>query len=88
MHASLGTANGQSQTSRADNPSVFDRHGYALGFVLVFLAGLALNLTPCVYPLIGITIAYFGNQGGGTLRVAALATHARGGGSPITAAVA
>jgi thiol:disulfide interchange protein DsbD len=28
----------------------------------VFLAGLALNLTPCVYPLIPITISYFGGQ--------------------------
>ena len=39
-----------------------------LGFLLVFLGGLALNLTPCVYPLIGVTIAYFGNQGGGGTR--------------------
>ena len=39
----------------------------------VFLGGLALNLTPCVYPLIGVTIAYFGNQGGGPRRVMYLA---------------
>ena len=38
-----------------------------------FLGGLALNLTPCVYPLIGVTIAYFGNQGGGHRRVMYLA---------------
>ena len=31
-------------------------------FVLVFLGGLGLNLTPCVYPLIPITISYFGGQ--------------------------
>lgn len=31
-------------------------------FILVFLSGLALNLTPCVYPLIPITISYFGGQ--------------------------
>jgi thiol:disulfide interchange protein DsbD len=31
----------------------------------VFLGGLALNLTPCVYPLIPITISYFGGQSGG-----------------------
>ncbi|RKY50777.1 MAG: thiol:disulfide interchange protein [Candidatus Neomarinimicrobiota bacterium] len=30
--------------------------------VLVFLGGLALNLTPCVYPLIPVTISYFGSQ--------------------------
>lgn len=36
--------------------------GWVLTFLLVFLAGLALNLTPCVYPLIPITISYFGGQ--------------------------
>ena len=30
--------------------------------VLCFLGGLALNLTPCVYPMIGITVSYFGAQ--------------------------
>ena len=68
-----GVANDQSQTAPVDTLSIFERHGYGLGFILVFLAGLALNLTPCVYPLIGITIAYFGNQGGGMARVAFLA---------------
>ncbi|MBP1767289.1 MAG: dsbD [Candidatus Aminicenantes bacterium] len=34
-------------------------------FLLVFLGGLALNLTPCVYPLIPITISYFGGQAEG-----------------------
>jgi thiol:disulfide interchange protein DsbD len=34
-------------------------------FVLVFLGGLALNLTPCVYPMIPITITYFGGQAQG-----------------------
>lgn len=36
--------------------------GWILTFILVFIAGLALNLTPCVYPLIPITISYFGGQ--------------------------
>jgi thiol:disulfide interchange protein DsbD len=40
----------------------------------VFLAGLALNLTPCVYPLIPITVGYFAQQSasrsGGTLGLA------------------
>jgi thiol:disulfide interchange protein DsbD len=34
-------------------------------FLLVFLGGLALNLTPCVYPIIPITISYFGGQSQG-----------------------
>jgi len=54
---------------------LFARYGFAIGFVMVFLGGLALNLTPCVYPLIGVTLAYFGNQGGGgTRRVLILAS--------------
>lgn len=37
-------------------------NGLLLTFVLIFLGGLALNLTPCVYPMIPLTISYFGNQ--------------------------
>jgi thiol:disulfide interchange protein DsbD len=33
--------------------------------VLVFIGGLALNLTPCVYPMIPITVSYFGGQARG-----------------------
>jgi len=37
----------------------FLRGGLPLQLLLVFLAGLALNLTPCVYPLIPITVGFF-----------------------------
>ncbi len=30
----------------------------------IFLLGLGLNLTPCVYPLISVTLGYFGAQAG------------------------
>ncbi len=53
--------------------NLFETRGWALGFLVVLLGGLALNLTPCVYPLIGVTIAYFGNQGGPPRRVVMLA---------------
>jgi thiol:disulfide interchange protein DsbD len=36
--------------------------GWIITFLLVFVGGLALNLTPCVYPLIPITLSYFGGQ--------------------------
>ena len=36
--------------------------GWVLTFLLILLGGLALNLTPCVYPMIPLTISYFGNQ--------------------------
>ena len=32
---------------------------------LVFVGGLGLNLTPCVYPLIPITVGYFGGRSTG-----------------------
>ncbi len=39
--------------------------GLFISLIIVFLGGLALNLTPCVYPLIPITIGYFGGQSEG-----------------------
>jgi thiol:disulfide interchange protein DsbD len=40
--------------------------GIVLTLALAALFGLGLNLTPCVYPLISVTIAYFGGQSGAT----------------------
>jgi thiol:disulfide interchange protein DsbD len=40
--------------------------GFLFTFGLIFLGGLALNLTPCVYPLIPITVSYFGGQSSGS----------------------
>jgi len=31
-------------------------------FISIFIAGLALNLTPCVYPMLSITVALFGQS--------------------------
>lgn len=41
-------------------------YGWAMLLTLlgVFAGGMALNLTPCVYPLIPITISYFGGRSG------------------------
>ncbi len=43
----------------------FARKGIFITFLLIFLGGLGLNLTPCVYPLIPITVSYFGGQTAG-----------------------
>ncbi len=43
----------------------FARKGIVITFLLIFLGGLGLNLTPCVYPLIPITMSYFGGQTAG-----------------------
>ena len=40
--------------------------GWAIIWTLlgIFAGGIALNLTPCVYPLIPITVSYFGGRSG------------------------
>jgi thiol:disulfide interchange protein DsbD len=70
---SAGTAPSEPIADSGGFATFFSSHGYFLGFLLVLLGGLALNLTPCVYPLIGVTIAYFGNQAGTHRKVAMLA---------------
>jgi thiol:disulfide interchange protein DsbD len=37
--------------------------GWLIALVFVFIGGMALNLTPCVYPMIAITVSYFGGRG-------------------------
>lgn len=46
--------------------NALESQGLIIGLLLVFLGGLALNLTPCVYPLIPITVGYFGGQSEGS----------------------
>ncbi|HUP64906.1 MAG TPA: cytochrome c biogenesis protein CcdA, partial [Thermoanaerobaculia bacterium] len=52
----------------------FEDRGLGLTLLVVFVLGLALNLTPCVYPLIPLTIAFFSSQTGGRSRRVALAS--------------
>ena len=63
----LPTVKGQislTQPSGISTPgSALFQSGLFLTLVGVFLGGLALNLTPCVYPLIPITVSYFGGRG-------------------------
>ncbi len=70
---SSGSDGGGSQAPGSELANIFVAHGMVIGLLAVLLGGLALNLTPCVYPLIGVTIAYFGNQGGGPRKIAVLA---------------
>jgi thiol:disulfide interchange protein DsbD len=50
------------KTTKGGIPSDFARTGLLLQLLIVFVAGLALNLTPCVYPLIPITVGFFAAQ--------------------------
>jgi len=54
---------GPAQTSEEPKPSG-PLYGWAMIWTLlgIFAGGMALNLTPCVYPLIPITVSYFGGQ--------------------------
>lgn len=40
------------------------RWGYGPTLLWIGLLGLALNLTPCVYPLMSVTVAFFGGRSG------------------------
>jgi thiol:disulfide interchange protein DsbD len=42
-----------------------ERWGYPVTLLWVALLGVALNLTPCVYPLISVTVAFFGGRSAG-----------------------
>ena len=52
---------GAGATSVAGGPlaDVLNRGGW-IAYLSLFLIGLALNLTPCVYPMIGVTVSIFG----------------------------
>lgn len=54
---------GLAQTSEApETPGPLS--GWAMIWTLlgIFAGGMALNLTPCIYPMIPITVSYFGGQ--------------------------
>ncbi|MDG5766381.1 cytochrome c biogenesis protein CcdA [Balneolales bacterium ANBcel1] len=42
--------------------ALFDERSIVFAFLALFLIGLALNLTPCVYPMLSVTVSLFGGQ--------------------------
>ncbi len=54
----------ENNVTSTDKTNEFSNKGIFLILIIVFFGGLALNLTPCVYPLIPITIGYFANETG------------------------
>jgi thioredoxin:protein disulfide reductase len=42
--------------------ALFDEGNVLIAFGVIFLIGLALNLTPCVYPMLTVTVSVFGAQ--------------------------
>ena len=55
-------------TTAAPSPAEPARSGLLLSLAVVFLFGMAASLTPCVYPMIPITMAIVGAKGGGKLK--------------------
>ncbi len=45
-------------------PGVLSGWAFVWTMLGIFLGGMALNLTPCVYPLLPITVSYFGGKSG------------------------
>ena len=54
-----------SEDESEDDFAAMREEGLFIYLIIVFLGGLALNLTPCVFPLIPITVSYFGNKSEG-----------------------
>jgi thiol:disulfide interchange protein DsbD len=46
--------------------TLLQERGLFLVLLSVFAAGLALNLTPCVYPVIPLTVGFFSRESGGS----------------------
>lgn len=65
-----GSATGKAASAKAtasaastnEVASMFDERGALLAFLGIFVVGLALNLTPCVYPMLSVTVSLFGKQ--------------------------
>jgi thiol:disulfide interchange protein DsbD len=62
--APKNASKGSSSLFSTDVGGTFAARGLPLTLLAIFVLGLALNLTPCVYPLIPITIGYFSQQSG------------------------
>jgi thiol:disulfide interchange protein DsbD len=49
-------------TGGGEIAALFDTLGIFWAFTGIFLIGLALNLTPCVYPMLSVTVSLFGSR--------------------------
>jgi thiol:disulfide interchange protein DsbD len=64
LSAAPKDAKAKSSLLSSDVSGTLASRGLPVTLVAIFILGLALNLTPCVYPLIPITIGYFSSQSG------------------------
>jgi len=66
-------------TAQAATPAPAPRTGLLLSLLLVFLAGMGASLTPCVYPMIPITMAIVGAKSQSVSRTGEAGTEKGGG---------
>lgn len=60
---SVGTSSQELDSAGSNQISDWiGKYGLPVTLFFVFLSGLALNTTPCVYPIIPITVGFFANQ--------------------------
>ncbi len=60
-----GGASTSAAGASQDFGELLARRGLPFVLLLLFAGGLALNLTPCVYPVIPLTVSFFGGQASG-----------------------
>ena len=61
--------------------------GSPLAYALAFLGGFLVSFTPCVYPILPVTVGYIGSRSGGSRRRAVLLSAAYAVGMALTYAV-
>lgn len=49
-------------TDQGEIATMLETDGSLVTLLAIFLIGLALNLTPCVYPMLSVTVSLFGGQ--------------------------
>ena len=67
--------------------SAFQSHlqaGSPLAYAVAFLGGIFVSFTPCVYPVLPVTVGYIGSRGGGSRRRAFLLSAAFAVGMALT----
>ena len=60
-----GVRDARAAGASADLEEQLNRRGLPFVLLLLFAGGLALNLTPCVYPVIPLTLSFFAGQAPG-----------------------
>jgi thiol:disulfide interchange protein DsbD len=66
LSAARGTRGTAAAGASKDFGDMLERRGLLLVLLSIFVGGLALNLTPCVYPVIPLTVGYFSGQSEGS----------------------